>query len=384
MLLGVQVSLCCLLVIGTLVSTRGLDAAFATRLGFNADNVVVSSFELTLRGYDRDQGQAFRTRAMEALAAQPGVDGATFTSSVQLTTDQSRDPVFPESTVEFTEARAIRATAYAVPPGYFDVMQTRLLTGRDFRTADTSTSPRVAIINQALARQLFGMSSAVGKRFRTGPGPNTVDVVGVVEDGKYAALTERPRPALFRPASQVYRSGTNVFVRSHLPAGQVAALTRRTIAALDPDFPVVYTGTLRDVTSLAFLPALAATVALGACGALGIMLAVTGMYGLAAYSVSARTREIGIRVAVGGTASQVLRAVLGRTGIVLTAGATVGAILAIAASPLLATVVYQASSRDPLILLVAAGTMVLIGLSAAWVPARRAMRVDPVVALRSE
>ena len=114
------------------------------------------------------------------------------------------------------------------------------------------------------------------------------------------------------------------------------------------------------------------------------MLALTGIYGLAAYSVSARTREIGIRVAVGGATSQVLRAALGRTGIVLTAGATIGAILAIAASPLLAMVVYHASSRDPLILLVAAGTMVLIGLSAAWVPARRAMRIDPVVAHRSE
>ena len=381
-LLGLQVSLCCLLVIGTFVSIRGLNGAFETRLGFNPDDVFVSSFELSLRGYDRVQGEAFRMRALEAIAAQRGVDGATFTSSVQLTTDQSRDSVFPDSAVDFTQARAIPANAYVVPPGYFDVLQTRFLTGRDFRTTDTSSSSRVAIVNQTLARQLFGIQGPVGRHFRQGPGPNTIEVIGVVEDGKYAALTEQPRPAVFWTASQTYRSATNILIRSRLPAGQVAALTRSTIAALNPDFPVVYKGTLRDVTSLAFLPAQAATIALGAFGLLAMVLALTGIYGLAAYSVSARTREIGIRVAVGGGASQVLRAVLGRVGIVLAAGATAGAALAFAASPLLAMVVYQASSRDPLILSAAAATMVLIGLTAAWAPAHRALRIDPAVTLR--
>ena len=145
---------------------------------------------------------------------------------------------------------------------------------------------------------------------------------------------------------------------------------------------MVYKGTLRDVTSLAFLPAQAATIALSAFGLLATVLALTGIYGLAAYTVSARTREIGIRMAVGGKASQVLRAVLGRTAIILAAGAAAGAVLAFAASPLLAMVVYQASSRDPLILSVAAATMVLIWLAAAWTPARRALRIDPAVTLR--
>jgi len=381
-LLGVQVALCCLLVISTFVSIRGLKGAFETRLGFNPDDVFVSSFELTLGGFDRVQGEALRMRAIEAIAAQPGVDGATFTSSVQLTTDQSRDSVFPDSAVDFTQARAILANAYVVPPGYFEVLQTRFVTGRDFGTADTSSSPRVAIVNQTLARQLFGTQSAVGRHFRQGPGPNTIEVIGVVEDGKYAALTEQPRPAVFWAASQMYRTGTNILVRSRLSAGEVAALTRRTIAAIDPAFPVAYKGTLRDVTSLAFLPAQAATIALSAFGLLATVLALTGIYGLAAYTVSARTREIGIRMAVGGAASQVLRAVLGRTAIILAAGAASGAGLAFAASPLLAMVVYQASSRDPLILAVAAATMVLIGLAAAWTPARRALKIDPAITLR--
>jgi predicted permease len=381
-LLGLQVSLCCLLVIGTFVSIRGLNGAFETRLGFNPDDLFVSSFELSLRGYDREQGEAFRTQAMEAIAAQPGVDGATFTSSVQLTTDQDRNSVFPVSAVEFTEARAIHANAYVIPPGYFDVLQTRLLAGRDFRTADTSSSPRVAIVNQALARQLFGTQDVVGRHFRQGPGPTTIEVIGVVEDGKYAALTEPPRPAAFWAASQTYRSETDILIRSQLPAGQVAALTRRTIAALDPDFPVVYKGTLRDVISLAFLPAQAATIALAVFGLLAIVLAVSGIYGLAAYTVSARTREIGIRVAVGGATSQVLRAVLGHTAIILSTGAAVGAVLAFAASPLLAMVVYQASSRDPLILVCGAGMMSLIGLIATWTPARRASKIDPAITLR--
>jgi predicted permease len=377
-LLGVQIAVCSLLVISCLVSIRGLERTLETRLGLNPDGVVVASFDLNQAGYARVRGQAFRGQVIESIAAVPGVEGVTFTSSIPLTTDQSTDAVVSDRAVESTETPGVDANAFIVPPGYFDVMETRLLAGRDF----FATDGMVAIINETLAKRLFGTADVVGRGIRRAPGQPLISIVGIAEDGTYAMPGEAPRPAVYWLALQNYRSGTQLLIRSRLPQEQVATLVREAVANLDPVLPVAFQGSFRDVTSLAFLPAKAAAVILGAFGLLAMVLALSGIYGLASYSVSARTREIGIRVAVGGRSRQVLGAVLGRTGVVLMAGGASGVLLAIAASPLLSMVVYQASSADAVILAAGAGTMVLIGLTAAWAPARRALRIDPAVTLR--
>ena len=377
-LLGVQVSLCSLLVISCFVSIQGLISTFDMPLGFNPAGVFVASFDLNQRGYDRARGQLLRSQMLDALAAKPGIDGVTFTSSIQLTTDQSTDAVVADVAPASSDSHGIDAKSFIVPPGYFDVMQTRLVSGRDFNEFDT----RVAIINATLARQLLGTTEVVGRGIRRAPGLPLIQVVGVAEDGQYAVPGEVPRPAIYWPALQLYRSSTQLLIRSRLPEEQVAILTRETITALDSSLPVTVQGSLREVTSLAFLPAKAAAVILGTLGLLALVLAFGGIYGLAAYSVSARGKEIGIRLAVGGRSTQILNAILGRVASVLVIGAAAGVALAIASGPLLSLVVYQASSRDARVLSAAGATMVLIGLAAAWTAARRALRVDPAVTLR--
>jgi predicted permease len=376
-LLGVQVALCSLLITSSLVAIEGLERTFTTRLGFNPDGVYVASFDLNHAGYDRTRGIEFRTRLVETIAALPGVVGVTFTSSIPLTTDQSTDTVFGESAL-FDASRGVDANAFIVPPDYFATMETRLITGREYAPTDS----RVAIVNETLARHLFGTADVVGRTLRTGPRQPPLRIIGVAENGKYAMPGEAPRPAVFWNGMQAYRSSTQLLVRSRLAAEEIAQSIRRAAAEIDPTMPVTLQGALREVTALAFLPAAAAATIFSVFGVLATLLAVTGVYGLAAYSVSARTREIGIRIAVGARTRHVLRSVLGRTGLLLITAGSAGVVLAGAASSALALVVYQASSRDPVVLTGGATLTVLIGLAAAWVPARRALRIDPALTIR--
>ena len=382
-LLGIQLALCCILITSCFVSLRGLTHALALPLGFDARGITVSIVDLNIVGYSPAEGLAFQTRALDAVRALPGVTEAAAANALPLTPDQSSTAAYPESTADFGPASAISAAYYHVSPGYFRLMRTRLLAGREFTAFDTPESPRVAIVNETFARRVVGTADAVGRQFRIGRRPDDLrQIVGVVEDGKYFTLTEDPRPAVFWPIAASYNSSTVIAVRSTLPTAEVTNQLRRVIRALDPRIPLMSDGPLSDANALFFLPARAATIALGAFGLLAISLALTGIYGLAAYSVSARVREIGIRLAVGARSFDVLRSILGRTAVILAAGACVGIAAGMAVSQLLTAVVYHASPGDPVVSIAAAGTMTLVGLGAAWVPARRALTVDPAQTLR--
>jgi predicted permease len=382
-LLGLQLALCCVLITACFVSLRGLTRALAVPLGFDPRGVTVSIFDLGQGGYTPAEGRAFQSRALDAVRALPGIAEAAYASALPLTTDQSTTTVFQESTVDFGPANAISAPYYHVSPGYFHLMRTRLLAGREFSVFDTPDSPRVAIVNETFARRVIGTSDAVGRRFRLGAGSNDLrEVVGVVEDGKYFSLSEEPRPTVFWPAAAAYNSSTVIAVRSTLPSGEVTSQLRRIIRNLDPRVSLQADGTVTDANALFFLPARAATIALGAFGLLAISLALIGIYGLAAYSVSARVREIGIRVAIGARSHDVLRSILGRTAVVLAAGACAGIAAGMAVSQLLKAVVYHATPGDPVVIAATACTVALVGLGAAWVPARRALAVDPAQTLR--
>ena len=246
-------------------------------------------------------------------------------------------------------------------------------------------STPVAVVNETFARRVFRGPDAVAKRFRYGfaRGP-LVEVVGVVEDGKYTTLTEDPRPALFQPILQNYNSTTTVLVRSRLPEDQAAGELRRAIAALDSGLPVYGAGSLRDYVRLAWFPSRVAAVALAAFGILALVLAATGIHGLVAYSVARRQKEIGIRVAVGAGRGDVLRLVLTRVIKSLGVGAVLGFALALAAGPVMANVVYLASPRDPAVIAGVALLMLAVGIGSCWVPLRRSLRIDPLQAIRSE
>jgi predicted permease len=383
-LVVLQVALCFVLVTASLISLRGLQQALKMRLGFDPDGVAVVAYDLGLAGYSEEKGQAFQQRALEAVKQLPGVRFAAYSNSVPLSIDQSTTSVTPADKPAPRPSDRISALYYEISPGFFETIGTELRAGRDFTWRDDEKSPRVAIVNAAFARQVLHSENAVGKRFRQGSNGSLVEVVGVVEDGKYESLAESQRPAVFWPMLQNHNSNTVLEVRSSIPAAQMVREMRQAVAGLDPELPVYGTGSLDQMLGFAFFPTHTAAIALSAFGVLAIMLAATGIHGLVSYAVVRRVREIGIRVAVGARPSQVLRLVLGRIMTLVAVGSAVGLATSLAAGQVLASVVYQATPRDPHVLGAVLGTVVLLGILSSWVPTRRALRIDPMAALRYE
>jgi predicted permease len=383
-LLPIQVALCCVLVTASLVAVRGLLSSFAIPLGFKPDGATVLSYDLGLAGYSVEKGVQFERRAAEAVAHLPGVESVAYSNSVPLSIDQSHNAVYSENTTDFRPVNAQHASWYYVSPGYFHTAGTRLIAGREFTSQDTANRSLVAVVNQTFARRVVGTADAVGRHFRLGGGDELAEIVGVVEDGKYERMTESRQLAYFGPILQRYSPTIVLMARSERDGSELAGEMRQAIAALDPNLPVYSVGSLRQMTGFVYLPMHAAAIALGAFGLLAIMLSVTGIYGLAAYTVSRRAREIGIRMAIGARPSQVLRLIFGRTSVLVLSGAAVGLFLGAAGAKLMASVVYQASSRDPIVLAGAVCSIAVVALAAAYGPARRALRIDPVQALRSD
>ncbi|HXB73054.1 MAG TPA: ABC transporter permease [Candidatus Acidoferrales bacterium] len=382
-LLAAQVALCCFLVTACFVSVRGLSHAFETPVGLAARGLNVAAFDMELAHYSREEGARFQRRALDAVWQLPGVTAAAYGNSVPLWVDQSRSEVFSEQDTG-RRNRGMAAIHYDASPGYLAAMGTRLVAGRDFTWHDDRKAPLVGIVNQTFARVILKTPDAVGRRYRIGTGGPLMEVIGIVEDGKYESLTEMPRPVFFRSVAQNYNNTTVLLMRSSLPEAEAAAQLRKVMATLDPRLPVYALGSINQLLGLAYFPARTATAALTAFGLLAVMLAVTGIYGLAAYTVSRRVREIGVRVAVGAQPWQVLRSVMGRIGTLLLVGCCAGLAMGLASTRLLASIVYQATPRDPMVLGAVAATMALVALAAAWVPARRAVSVDPIRSLRHE
>jgi predicted permease len=381
-LVAAQVAICCALVACCFVSIRGLNRAFSTSLGFQPRGVAVVAFDLDLARYSKDAGRQFQRRALDAVSHVPGVQSVAFANTLPLNPDESSMSVFREDTVDRRPVNALGAVYYQVSPGYLRTIGTRLLSGRDFDWHDDGKAA-VAIVNERLARQLTGTANAAGRRFRD-HGGNLVEIVGVVEDGKYQTLTEDPAGAIFWPSTQSYSGTTLVLARSSLPEPALAAAMREAVAPLDPHLPLYDVGSAREMQQLAFLPSRAAVSALTVFGALALILAITGIYGLSAYSVSRRVREIGIRVAVGAGPREVLSCVLRRMGWLVAIGSFAGLVLAWLAGQVLAAVVYHATSHDPLVLGATAATLAVAGLGASVGPARRALHIEPSRALRHD
>lgn len=241
----------------------------------------------------------------------------------------------------------------------------------------------MAVVNRELARRLFGsVASAVGRQFQMPDGAR-IQVVGVVEDGKYRTLTEEPQATMFFPLPQAPSADTFLVVRSNRDPQQLAAAMRGTLRRLDAGLPF-HIQTWSSALEFARLPSSVATVALGVLGAIGVMLSITGIFGMAAHSVSSRLKELGIRIAIGAKRGEVLQAALGRAAIVLASGSAAGLVLGVLASRLLSSIVHLATSRDPVVWAGVGVTMLLLGLVATWLPAQRAVAVDPARLLQEE
>jgi ABC-type lipoprotein release transport system permease subunit len=278
---------------------------------------------------------------------------------------------------------AAEAIQYNVSPEYFQAAGTALLSGRAFTWHDDKNAPRVAVINQEFARRIFGsVTDAMGRYFKMPDGAR-IQVVGIAEDGKYTNPTEIPHPAMFLPILQSPSSQTFLVVRSDRDPQQLATAMRQTLHELDPGLPA-YIQTWNKKLDSALFGSRAATLSLGVLGVLGAMLANTGIFGMAAYTVSKRMKELGIRMALGAQHKELLQAAVGRPFRLLALGSAVGLVLGILASRALAFVVFLGTPRDPLVLGGSVLTMLLLGLLATWIPAQRALSIDPLKLLREE
>jgi ABC-type antimicrobial peptide transport system permease subunit len=321
-----------------------------------------------------------RKRMLEEVGGIPGVTSVGIIDETPLGTGVSSSPVYREGTTDFRVSRgAFGAKFFSISPGNFEAARTQLLGGRDFTWHDDPKGGKVAIVNETFARSMFGDTAVLGRRFLLGD-KRPYEVVGVVEDGKYDSLTETPWAAMFLPLDQSPDSDTSLVVRSPLPEAEIAPEVRRRLAQIDPSLPFVF-HSLPDALALVLFPARVAAATLGVMGLLAAMLAVTGVFGMAMYSVSKRRKELGIRVALGAQAAQLLRsAVLSFFCFLVPRPMALGH----AFEPLLGEIVYQATPRDPLILVGVVITMALLGLLATWIPAERALDVHPARLLREE
>ena len=383
-LLVLQIVVCAVLVTASLVAVRGMVRSLKSNFGFEPRDAMIVNTDLDMGGYRGDRVAPMQRRLLDTIAALPGVTSAGLVDRTPLGLGWSTSIVFRDATTDFRPANALgEAVTYNIAPSYFQAAETMLIAGRFFTWHDDSSSPRVAIVNREFARRLLGSAdNAVGSYFKASGGTR-IQIVGLVEDGKYKTLTEDPELAVFFPILQSPTSSTFLVVRSKRDPQQLAAALEQTLRAVDPGLPFEVRSWSREMDSALF-GARVATVSLGVLGGMGAMLAITGIFGMAAYSVSKRLRELGIRIALGAQRTEVLWAALSRTMWVMVIGSTLGLGLGIAAARALAMIVYQATPRDPLVLGGVVCALLLVGLVATWIPGARALRADPLVLLREE
>ena len=382
-LLAVQIAICAVLVTSSMVAVRGLAHALHSNFGFQTQNSVLVGADLSMAGYSGDRLPAMQKRMIDAIAAIPAVESVGLADDLLLN-DSSTSNIFDDRTTDLRPSNpAATAFVYHISPDYLRAEGTALVAGRAFTWHDDLRSPRVAIVNPELARKMFGsVQGAIGGYFKL-PDGSRVQVVGITENGKYGTLTEDPQAAMFLPILQWPSNSRWLVVRSSRNPQQLGPAITSALHQLDASLPVSIESRFDEMATSLF-PAQMATLALGVMGGMGAVLAVTGIFGMAAYSVSKRLRELGIRVALGAQRKEVLKAALSRPVKLLAYGSTAGLLLGLLASRVLALIVYQATPRDPVVLAAVVFAMAMLGLLATWIPARRALSVDPMILLRDE
>ncbi|MGE0455023.1 MAG: ADOP family duplicated permease [Vicinamibacteria bacterium] len=377
-----QLAMSLLLLVAGALLARGLLVARGQDLGFDPGPVSSLSFNLQMNGYDQERAMAFRQRASDELRRLPGVSAVAFAS---------RLPLAPDVNMEGIRIRGVHAPtdepvlvdAVSVGPDYFAAVGVPLLEGRGFSEEEVASGRRVAVVNQAFARRFFPGRSALGQRVHTqGFEAAPHEIVGVARDHKVRSVGEEPRPYLHLPAEA--GRGVSLVVRTQTSAEAALPMLREAVLKLEPD--VVFTEDVgaAQIAATTLAPTRIGAAILGAFGALALLLAAVGLYGVIAYSVSLRTRELGVRMALGARPADVLRLVLAQGGRLALAGTAVGTAAAAVVARVLESLLYGVSAADPLAYGAAAGLLLLVAAAANLAPALSAARLDPMRALRSE
>ena len=310
-----QIALCAVLVTSSLVAVRGLLRSLHSNFGFQPQNALLINTDMVMAGYSADKQPVMQRRILDVAQSIPGVTAAGYADVMPLGLAVSITNVFADGAIDLKNSKAVaHPVIYNVSPGYFHAAGTTLVAGREFTWHDDKNAPRVAVVNREFARQIFGsVEKAIGGHFEAKDGTR-IQVTGVAEDGKYVSLTEDPQPAMYFPILQSPASNTSLVVRSLRDPAQLTAALTQALRGLDPGLPFSI-DTWDQTLNTALFPARAATVSLGVLGILGAILSVTGIFGMAAYSVSKRLREFGVRIALGAQSKELLQEALGRLSV---------------------------------------------------------------------
>jgi predicted permease len=379
-----QVAMSTVLLVLAALLIRAVGSARTLDRGFSADGVVTIRIDLESAGYTAARGLAFYDRLLDALAHDSRVAAATVVDMVPLTLSNRADEMMNESDAP----RTVLVYSNVVSPGHFRTLGIQLLTGRDFNPGDRAGSPAAAIVNETLARQFWPGENPIGKRLRSRDDNETprqwLEVVGVARDSKYVTVGEDRKPFLYRPLGQAYVSGGTLIVKGSARDANIVASVREAVHALDPDLPIFGVTTLESATAVSLLPITLAAAIAGALGVAALALGAIGLYGVMSSAVRQRTREIGIRMALGAEARAVVRLVTRSAMRWTAAGIGAGLAAALGAASVIAGFLYGVAPWDPLSFVLIPLLLVSTAYAACYLPARRASRIDPVVALRDE
>ncbi len=383
LLLVAQIALCTLLVTASPVAVRGMMRAVeGAAAGFRPQGVMLASMNVREVGLEGPLALEKQKEILETARAIPGVTAVGAARQMPLSGGRRTTAVYRPGTTEFTaETEALATHVYPVSPGYLEAAGTRLQEGRDVSWHDAVDKPAVALVNETFARTLWGATPPIGQRFVLSE--RTTEVVGVVEDGKYHDLMESPAPAVFVPLAQHAAGDLVLVVRSPVETRDLATALLPELRRVQPHLQVTLQPWPEALASVLF-PARAASAALGLMGLLSVVLAITGVFGMAAHGVSRRVRELGIRMALGAPRPYVLRAAVGRPAVLLAVGSATGLLASLVASRHLGRIVYQADPSDPAVLIGAVLTMAIVGVSGSLVPALRALAIEPSTLMRND
>jgi predicted permease len=360
---------------------RNLEAATAADKGFVSDNVLFADVDPGMQGYDRARAEGFYNLLRERLLARPGIANVAYAQILPLSLNESDTRVeVPGYTPRDNESMSVQYSA--VGEGYFDAMGIKVTSGRPIVARDDSSAQRVLMVNQRFADKYFGGRDPVGSTVRTRRADHTI--IGVVPTGKYSRLGEPPTAFMYFSTYQMYSSESKIVIRTTGDPNAAVPVLRAEVAALDPQLPLANVQSAARQLGIALLPARLIGAVLGVFGMLGLGLAAIGIYGVMAYSVSQRTREIGIRMAIGAAARDVVGLVMRQGAVLVAIGGGIGIVGALAASRALSGILYGGGENDVPTFIVVPVVLAAVAMVATWLPARRAANTDPLAALRQE
>jgi putative ABC transport system permease protein len=392
LLVVAETSICVVLLLGAGLLVRALKRAQTVNLGFGAKHVLVVALDLHLHGYDDMRAAEFHRELTEQLQTLPGVKSVSLASLAPLGCVSRAAPITIGEREPSVSLPSLSVNYWVVSPNYFETLGVPIVRGRNFSVQDTRGGPPVAIVNEAMARQFWPGEDPVGKRLR--PGPPSVpfaEIVGVVKNTRGARLWEADEPYVYLPILQTTEGppvqtgqlGMKLLVRAEPNPDVVAAMLPRVVKTLDPNVQASSTLLVKSVGRWVWFSQVGAMLSSG-LGLLALLLAAVGIYGVMSYSVTQRTHEMGIRMALGASQDDVLKLVVGQ-GLRLTLlGVAIGLLISLAATRVIAGMLYGVKPTDPVTFVSVSLLLTAVALLACYIPARRATKVDPMVALRYE